>query len=192
MKHRLFRRKEYAVLRKGDLTTFSDVYGNHSRHTGHSRKPFFRECVSVHQVDHSTVWARTTWEFFADPSTKSPLRLRVFVKIVNDAGKGGISAAPYCHLKMSSRKDRPVYHRGYKRNGIARFGAMESLVESPTAEPRGCSDGDEFFFLKLFLRYGMDSASSAGAAPIETKLLGVEKLVERLGFYSSPAIHRVL
>ena len=116
----------------------------------------------------------------------------MFVQIVNDAGKGGISAAPYCHLKMSSRKDRPVYHRGYKRNGIARFGAMESLVESPTAEPRGCSDGDEFFFLKLFLRYGMDSASSAGAAPIETKLLGVEKLVERLGFYSSPAIHRVL
>ena len=55
-------------------------------------------------------------DFFPDPSTKSPLRLRLFVQIVIDAGKCGISAAPYCHLKMSSRKDRPVYHRGYKRN----------------------------------------------------------------------------
>ena len=69
---------------------------------------------------------------------------------------------------------------------------MESLVNSPTAEPRSCSDGDELFFLKLFLQYGMDSASSAGAAPLETKLLGVETPVERLSFYSSPAIYRVL
>jgi hypothetical protein len=74
-----------------------------------------------------------------------------------------------------------------------RFGAMESLVDSPTAEPRGSSDvGDEFFFLKLFLRYTIDSASRAGAAPIETKLCGVETRLEELGFYSSPAIYRVL
>ena len=69
---------------------------------------------------------------------------------------------------------------------------MESLVDSPTAEPRGCSDGDELFFLKLFLRYAIDSASSVGAAPLETELFGVETRVERLGFYSGPAIYRVL
>jgi len=70
---------------------------------------------------------------------------------------------------------------------------MESLVDSPTAEPRGSSDiGDEFFFLKLFLRYTIDSASRAGAAPIETELFGVETRVEELGFYSSPAVYQVL
>ena len=70
---------------------------------------------------------------------------------------------------------------------------MESLVVSPTAEPRGSSDiGDEFFFLKLFLQYTTDSASRAGAAPIETELFGVETRVERLGFYSNPAISQVL
>jgi hypothetical protein len=70
---------------------------------------------------------------------------------------------------------------------------MESLVVSPTAEPRGSSVvGDEFFFLKLFLRYTIDSASRAGAAPIETELFGVEPRVEELGFYSSPTIHLVL
>jgi len=70
---------------------------------------------------------------------------------------------------------------------------MESLVVSPTAEPRGSSNaGDEFFFLKLFLRYTIDSASRVGAAPIETELFGVETRVDRLGFYSSPAISSVL
>lgn len=70
---------------------------------------------------------------------------------------------------------------------------MESLVVSPTAEPRGSSVvGDEFFFLKLFLRYTIDSASRARAAPIETELFGVEPRVEELGFYSSPTIHLVL
>ena len=70
---------------------------------------------------------------------------------------------------------------------------MESLVVSPTAEPRGSSDAkDEFFFLKLFLRYTVDSASRAGAAPIEIELFGVETRVERRGFYSSPVVSSVL
>jgi len=70
---------------------------------------------------------------------------------------------------------------------------MESLVVSPTAEPRGSSDiGAEFFFLKLLLRHTIDSASRAGAAPIETELFGVETRVERLGFYSTPAMKTVL
>jgi hypothetical protein len=70
---------------------------------------------------------------------------------------------------------------------------MESLVVSPTAEPRGSSDvGDEFFFLKLFLRYTIDPASRAGAAPIETELFGVKTKVERTGFYSGPANYLVL
>ena len=70
---------------------------------------------------------------------------------------------------------------------------MESLVVSPTAEPRGPSDAkDEFFFLKLFLRHTIDSASQAGAAPIETELFGVETRIEKLGFYSSPAVSQIL
>ena len=70
---------------------------------------------------------------------------------------------------------------------------MESLVVPPTAEPRGSSiAGDEFFFLKLFLRYTIDSASRAIAAPIETELFGVETRVEKLGFYSGPAVFQVL
>jgi len=82
----------------------------------------------------------------------------------------------------------------YKGNrNDARLGAMESLVVSPTAEPRGSPDvEDEFFFLKLFLRHAIDSASLVGAAPLETELFGVETRVERLGFYSSPAIYPVL
>jgi hypothetical protein len=61
---------------------------------------------------------------------------------------------------------------------------MESLVVSPTAEPRGPSEiQDEFFFLKLFLSYTVDSASRAKAAPIESALFGVETRVERRGFY---------
>ncbi|OLE86564.1 MAG: hypothetical protein AUF79_15165 [Crenarchaeota archaeon 13_1_20CM_2_51_8] len=75
----------------------------------------------------------------------------------------------------------------------AKFGAMESLVVSPTAEPRGSSDiGDEFFFLNLFLQYTIDSASRARAAPLETELFGVETRVETLGFSSGPAIISVL
>jgi len=83
-----------------------------------------------------------------------------------------------------------LYHSHYKQDGRGvRIGAMESLVISPTAEPRGSSDiGNEFFFLKLFLRSTIDSASRAGAAPIETELFGVETQVERLGFYSGPAV----
>jgi len=87
-----------------------------------------------------------------------------------------------------------LYHTRYKPNSIyAAAGAMESLVVSPTAEPRGSSDiGDEFFFLKLFLRHTIDSASRAGAAPIETEPFGVETRVERLGFYSTPVMNTVL
>ena len=71
-------------------------------------------------------------------------------------------------------------------------GAMESLAVPPTAEPRGSSiAGDEFFFVKLFLRYTMDSASRVGAAPIETELFGVETRVDQLGFYSGPAVSQV-
>ena len=70
---------------------------------------------------------------------------------------------------------------------------MESLAVSPTAEPRGSSNvGDEFFFLKLFLRYTIESASRAGAAPIETELFGVETRVERLSFYSCPVVSPIL
>ncbi len=70
---------------------------------------------------------------------------------------------------------------------------MESLVVPPTAEPRGSRiAGDEFFFLKLFLRYTIDSASRAVAAPIETELFGVETRVEELSFYSGPAVSPVL
>jgi hypothetical protein len=70
---------------------------------------------------------------------------------------------------------------------------MESLVVPPTADPRDSSHlGDELFFIQLFLRYGIDSASSVRAAPLETELFGVETRVERLGFYSSPAVYRVL
>ena len=70
---------------------------------------------------------------------------------------------------------------------------MESLVVSSTAEPRGSSDvADEFFFLKLFLRYTIDSASRAGAAPNETELFGAESRVERLGFYFGPVMSPVL
>ncbi len=70
---------------------------------------------------------------------------------------------------------------------------MESLVVSPTAEPRGSSDvRDEFFFLKLFLRYTIDSASRAGAAPIETELFRVETQPVKMGFYFSPVISQVL
>jgi hypothetical protein len=71
-----------------------------------------------------------------------------------------------------------------EEKGNARIGAMESLVVSPTVEPRGSSEiGDEFFFLKLFLRYTLDSASRAVAAPIESVLFGVNTRVERRGFY---------
>jgi hypothetical protein len=70
---------------------------------------------------------------------------------------------------------------------------MESLVASPTAEPRGSTNfGDEFFFLKLFLRYTIDSASRARAAPLETELFGVETRVEKLGFYSNSVIDQAL
>jgi len=70
---------------------------------------------------------------------------------------------------------------------------MESLVVPPTAQPRGSSIAeDEFFFLKLFLRYTMDSASQVGAVPIETEIFGVETRVERLGFHSGPAGSPVL
>jgi hypothetical protein len=70
---------------------------------------------------------------------------------------------------------------------------MASLVVTPTAEPRSSSiAGDEFFFLKLFLRYTIDSASQARAAPIETETFGVEIRVERLGFYSGTAVSPVL
>ena len=95
---------------------------------------------------------------------------------------------------MSSRKINLCTIGVINEIGInTRFGAMESLGDSPTAEPRGSSDiGDEFFFLKLFLRYTIDSASRAGAAPIETELFGVETRVERLGFSSSPVLNRVL
>src|SRR5207245_11079812 len=71
----------------------------------------------------------------------------------------------------------------------AKFGAMESLVVSPTAEPRGSSDiGDEFFFLNLFLQYTIDSASRARAAPLETELFGVETRVDTRSISSAPAI----
>jgi len=85
-------------------------------------------------------------------------------------------------------------HSGYKRDGKdTNLGAMESLVVSPTAESGGSSDiGDEFFFLKLFLRYTMDSAPRAEAAPIETELFGVGTRIEKLCFHSSPAVPRVL
>jgi hypothetical protein len=70
---------------------------------------------------------------------------------------------------------------------------MESLVASPTAESRGSSDvREEFFFLKLFLRYTIDSASRARAAPLETELFGVETRVEKLGFYSNSVTEQVL
>ncbi|TMI48725.1 hypothetical protein E6H20_09155 [Candidatus Bathyarchaeota archaeon] len=70
---------------------------------------------------------------------------------------------------------------------------MESLVVPPTAEPRGSRiAGDEFFFLKLFLRYTIDSASRAVAAPIETELFGVETQVKQLSVYSGPAVSPVL
>ena len=76
---------------------------------------------------------------------------------------------------------------------MGQFGAMESLVVSPTAEPRGSTDAeDEFFFLKLFLCYTIDSASRSRAAPIETELFGVETRVERRGFYSGPSFSPVL
>ncbi|TMI08179.1 hypothetical protein E6H34_04895 [Candidatus Bathyarchaeota archaeon] len=70
---------------------------------------------------------------------------------------------------------------------------MESLAVPPTAEPRGSSiAGDEFVFLKLFLRYTMDSSSRVRAAPIEPELFGVETRVKRLGFYSGPHVSQVL
>ena len=70
---------------------------------------------------------------------------------------------------------------------------MESLVVSPAAEPRSSSDiGDELFFIELFLRYAMDSASRVEAAPLETELFGVETRVEELGFYSITAVSPVL
>ena len=62
---------------------------------------------------------------------------------------------------------------------------MESLVVSPTAEPRGATEiKDEFFFLQLLLGYTVDSASQAVAVPIETSLFGVKTRVEILGVYS--------
>jgi len=62
---------------------------------------------------------------------------------------------------------------------------MESLVVPPTAKPQGSlATEDEFFFLKLSLRYTMDSASQVGADPIETELFGVETRVKEFGFYS--------
>ena len=70
---------------------------------------------------------------------------------------------------------------------------MESLVVSPTAEPRGSSEiGEEFFFLKLFLRYTVDSASRVVAAPIETAIFGVETRVRSLGFYSGAVSYPIL
>ena len=70
---------------------------------------------------------------------------------------------------------------------------MESVVVSPTAEPRGSSEiREEFFFLKLFLRYTVDSASRAVAAPIETGLFGVETRVEDPGFYFGDVSHPTL
>lgn len=70
---------------------------------------------------------------------------------------------------------------------------MESLVIPPTAEPRGSSiDRSEFFFLKLFLRYTTDYASQVAVAPIETELFGVETRIDRLGFYSGPAVSQAL
>jgi hypothetical protein len=70
---------------------------------------------------------------------------------------------------------------------------MESLVVSPAAELQGSSDaGDEFFFLKLFLLYTIDSASQARAAPIETELFRVEPGPIKIGFYFGPVISRIL
>ena len=80
-----------------------------------------------------------------------------------------------------------------EKMATARIGAMESLVVSPSAEPRGSSEiGEEFFFLKLFLRYTIDSASRARAAPIETGLFGVKTRVEKLGFYVGIVSHPTL
>ena len=70
---------------------------------------------------------------------------------------------------------------------------MESLIVSPTAEPRGSSEiRKELFFLKLFLRYTVDSASRTVAAPIETGLLGVKIRVENVGYYSRTVSHPTL
>ena len=70
---------------------------------------------------------------------------------------------------------------------------MKSLVVPPTAEPQGLlATEDEFFFLKLFLRYTMDSASQVGVDPIERELFGVETREEEFGFYSGTSVSRVL
>ena len=70
---------------------------------------------------------------------------------------------------------------------------MESVVVSPTAEPRGSSEiRKELFFLKLFLRYTVDSASRTIAAPIETELFGVKTRVENIGYYSGTVSHPTL
>ncbi len=70
---------------------------------------------------------------------------------------------------------------------------MESLIVPPTADPRGLlATEDEFFSLKLFLRYTMDSALQMGADPIERELFGVETRAEEFGFYSCTSVSRVL
>ncbi len=75
----------------------------------------------------------------------------------------------------------------------ALLGPMDPLVLSPAAEPRGSSSvGDELFLVMLFLRFEMDSASPVGAAPLETEPFGVETQIDRTGFYSGPAVPRVL
>ena len=78
-----------------------------------------------------------------------------------------------------------LYQRDYKwKKATARIGAMESVVVSPTAEPRGSTEiKEELFFLHLFLRYTVDSASRTVAAPIESSLFVVKSRVEIFGFY---------
>ncbi len=70
---------------------------------------------------------------------------------------------------------------------------MESLVVPPTAMPEGTSEvGDEFFFLKLLLRYTAGSASQVGAVPIESQAFGAEAPLERIGFHFGSATYLVL
>ncbi|SRR6266568_2249187 len=55
-------------------------------------------------------------EVFRVSQRERSLEARLLVQIVNQAGKCSISPASSCHLEMSSRKEQPLYHRGYKRN----------------------------------------------------------------------------
>src|SRR6266705_4140114 len=108
---------EYAVLEEGlDLSTFPGVLESHSSHVGSLKGAFFSENAFLSLNLIRVQSGLRSLGIFRVSQHERSLEARLLVQIVNQAGKCGISPASSCHLEMSSRKEQPLYHRGYKRN----------------------------------------------------------------------------